>query len=277
MKHIIEQIAAKKLVDAEASIKEELYVIAESKINEVKKMMACSEQFMKTANQKKVAMNVLEQQTDADDEKQARMNVAMNRLKKMMEEDEIEEGIVDKVKKIFKPEDKPERDMRNIEGKKSSKLKIAPKKMMEQEEAGEESSMARSELQAITKDVKTIMGKIKGNKELEAWIQSKITKSADYMNAVADYMENEKEELDEATRIKIVKARIRNGQIQRRKKISNVPGYTLRSGKMTRMTAAERRRRKLGAKRAKIKKRGKMTRILMKRKRSLQKRQRLGL
>lgn len=231
MKHIIEQIANKKLVDAEASIKEELYVIAESKINEVKKMMACSEQFMKTANQKKVAKDVLEQQTDADDEKQARMNVAMNRLKKMME----------------------------------------------QEEAGEESSMARSELQAITKDVKTIMGKIKGNKELEAWIQSKITKSADYMNAVADYMENEKEELDEAARIKIVKARIRNGQIQRRKKISNVPGYTLRSGKMTRMTAAERRRRKLGAKRAKIKKRGKMTRILMKRKRSLQKRQRLGL
>jgi hypothetical protein len=121
------------------------------------------------------------------------------------------------------------------------------------------------------------MDKIKGDKELEAWIQSKITKSADYMNAVADYMENEKEELDEAARIKIIKARIRGGQIQRRKKISNVPGYSLRGGKMTRMTAAERRRRKLGAKRANIKKRGKMTRILIKRKRSLQKRQRLGL
>lgn len=230
MKHIVEQIATKDYLEAQSSIKEQLYIIAESKINEVKKMMACSEQFMKTANQKKVAMDVLEQQTDADDEKQARMNVAMHRLKGMMKEEQ---------------------------------------------ESGEESSMARSELAAIIKDAKGIMSMIKGDKELEAWVQSKITKSADYMSSVVDSMEGDK--LDEAARIKIIKARIRDGQIQRRKKLSNVPGYTLRGGKMTRMTAAERRRRKLGAKRAKIKKRGKMTRILMKRRRSLQKRQRLGL
>lgn len=230
MKHIVEQIATKDYLEAQSSIKEQLYIIAESKINEVKKMMACSEQFMKTANQKKVAMDVLEQQTDADDEKQARMNVAMHRLKGMMKEEQ---------------------------------------------ESGEESSMARSELAAIIKDAKGIMSMLKGDKELEAWVQSKITKSADYMSSVVDSMEGDK--LDEATRIKIIKARIRDGQIQRRKKLSNVPGYTLRGGKMTRMTAAERRRRKLGAKRAKIKKRGKMTRILMKRRRSLQKRQRLGL
>ena len=37
-------------------------------------------------------------------------------------------------------------------------------------------------------------------------------------------------------RIKLVKLRIRNGKIQRRKKISNVPGYTLRGGKMTKMS-----------------------------------------
>lgn len=146
-----------------------------------------------------------------------------------------------------------------------------------EEDASEESSMARSELQAMTKDAKTIMSKIKGNKELEAWTQSKITKAADYMNAVADYMEGEKEEpLDEA-RINTIKARIRGGQIQRRKKVSNVPGYTLRGGKMTRMSATERRRRRLGAKIAARKTKGKKTRILMKRKRSLQKRHRLGI
>lgn len=230
MKHIVEQIATKDYLEAQSSIKEQLYIIAESKINEVKKMMACSEQFMKTANQKKVSMDVLEQQTGSDDEKQARMNVAMHRLKGMMKEEQ---------------------------------------------ESGEESSMARSELAAIIKDAKGIMSMLKGDKELEAWVQSKITKSADYMSSVLDSMEGDK--LDEATRIKIIKARIRNGQIQRRKKVSNVAGYTLRGGKMTRMTPTERRRRKLGAKRAKIKKRGKMTRILMKRRRSLQKRQRLGL
>lgn len=86
----------------------------------------------------------------------------------------------------------------------------------------------------------------------------------------------ESEELDEA-RINIIKARIRGGVIQRRKKVSNVPGMTLRGGKLTRMSVAERRRRKLGARKAKLKLRGKQVQILRKRKLSLMKRKRLGL
>jgi hypothetical protein len=134
--------------------------------------------------------------------------------------------------------------------------------------------MARSELAAMTKDAKTIMSKIKGNKELEAWTQSKITKAADYMNAVADYMSEE--ELHEA-RIQLVKARIRGGKIQRRKKVSNVPGFTMRGGQLTRMSASERRRRKLGAKKAARKSRTKKTQMLRKRRMSLMKRKRLGI
>ena len=84
------------------------------------------------------------------------------------------------------------------------------------------------------------------------------------------------EELDEA-RISIVKARIRGGKIQRRKRVSNVPGMTLRGGTLKRMSAAERRRRKMGARRGKVKRRAKLSRSLMKRKRSLQKRKSLGL
>jgi hypothetical protein len=147
--------------------------------------------------------------------------------------------------------------------------------VLEQEESGEESSMARSELSAIVKDAKSIMSKVKGNKELEAWTQSKITKSADYMNAVADYMDNEGK-LDEA-RINIVKARIRGGVLQRRKKVSNVPGMTIRGGQLKRMSAAERRRRKLGAKKAQLKTRGKQVQVQRNRKLSLMKRKRLGL
>jgi hypothetical protein len=121
------------------------------------------------------------------------------------------------------------------------------------------------------------MSKIKGNKELEAWTQSKITKAADYLNSVADYMsEEEKESLEEA-RINIVKARVRGGKIQRRKKVSNVPGMTLRGGTLKRMSAAERRRRKMGARKGKAKRKAKLSRSLMKRKRSLQKRKSLGL
>jgi len=143
------------------------------------------------------------------------------------------------------------------------------------ESSGDESSMARSELTAIAKDAKTIMSKIKGNKELEAWTQSKITKSADYMNAVADYMEGE-DQLDEA-RIGIVKARIRGGKIQRRKRVSLVPGMTLRGGKLTRMSPAERRARKMGARKGARKSKQKQSQTLRKRKLSLMKRKRLGI
>lgn len=84
------------------------------------------------------------------------------------------------------------------------------------------------------------------------------------------------EELDEA-RIAIVKARIRGGKVQRRKKVSNVAGYTLRGGQLTRMSPAERRNRRLGQRRGKVKRRAKMAMTRIKRQRSLRKRKSLGL
>ena len=89
-------------------------------------------------------------------------------------------------------------------------------------------------------------------------------------------LKEDEEELDEA-RVNIVKARIRGGKVQRRKKVSNVPGMTLRGGQLKRMSAAERRRRKLGARKGKAKRKAKLSRSLMKRKRSLQRRKSLGL
>jgi hypothetical protein len=86
----------------------------------------------------------------------------------------------------------------------------------------------------------------------------------------------EEETLDEA-RFKIVKARVRGGKVQRRKKVSNVEGYKLHDGKLKRMSPAERRRRKLGQKRGKIKRKSKMRMAMMKRKRSLRKRSSIGL
>lgn len=86
----------------------------------------------------------------------------------------------------------------------------------------------------------------------------------------------EEEQLDEA-RIGIVKARIRGGKIERRKKVSGVEGYKLQDGKLKRMSPAERRRRKLGQKRGKLKRKAKLRQALMKRKRSLRKRASIGL
>jgi hypothetical protein len=78
-------------------------------------------------------------------------------------------------------------------------------------------------------------------------------------------------------RTKLVKVRIRGGKIQRRKKVSGVKGMTFRGGRLIRMSPAERRHRKMGARKAKIKRRGKMSIIRRKRKMSMAKRHRMGL
>lgn len=103
-------------------------------------------------------------------------------------------------------------------------------------------------------------------------------KMNEYRKAIAASLYEDKEEeiLDEGSRIRIVKARIRNGKIQRRKKVSSVGGYTMRRGKLTRMSPAERRKRKLGQRKGAIKRRGKMVQALRKRRRSLIKRRSFG-
>jgi len=99
-------------------------------------------------------------------------------------------------------------------------------------------------------------------------------------------LHEETEQLDEANRnpniirqgrTKIIKARVRGGKVQRRKKFSAVKGYTIRGGKLKRMSVQERLRRKRAQRRAKVKRRAKQARALMRRKRSLRKRASLGL
>lgn len=85
------------------------------------------------------------------------------------------------------------------------------------------------------------------------------------------------ETLEEAPRIKIIKARVRGGKVQRRKKVSGVKGMTLRGNKLVRMKPSEVRARKIGARRAKLKRRAKLARALMKRKISMRKRKAMGL
>ena len=78
-------------------------------------------------------------------------------------------------------------------------------------------------------------------------------------------------------RTKMIKVRIRNGKIQRRKKLSAVKGYTIRDGKLTRMTPMERRHRKMAAKRSKFKRKAKLRQSLRKRRMSDRKRTAMGL
>ena len=58
--------------------------------------------------------------------------------------------------------------------------------------------MAHNELATMGRAVKTLRKKIKSpNQQLPAWVQSKITKAADHIDSVADYMSGETEKVTE--------------------------------------------------------------------------------
>ena len=60
----------------------------------------------------------------------------------------------------------------------------------ESKETDHEYSMARSEISTIISAAKRLRNKLKGEGNIEAWVQSKITKAADYIDAAADYLES---------------------------------------------------------------------------------------
>jgi hypothetical protein len=53
-----------------------------------------------------------------------------------------------------------------------------------------EHSMARSEISTIISAAKRLRKKMKGEGNIEAWVQSKITKAADYLDSAADYVDS---------------------------------------------------------------------------------------
>ena len=63
----------------------------------------------------------------------------------------------------------------------------------------EEGGMSRNELSTVERAIKSLRKKIKSNnQQLPAWVQSKITKAADYIDTAADYMSGETEQVKEA-------------------------------------------------------------------------------
>ena len=55
-----------------------------------------------------------------------------------------------------------------------------------------EGDMARGELHAIISNAQDLLDQIGEKTELEAWVQSKITKAADYLSSVRNYMQGQK-------------------------------------------------------------------------------------
>lgn len=58
------------------------------------------------------------------------------------------------------------------------------------EEKDHEHSMIRSQLSTVQNAVKRLKKKMKGEGNVEAWVQSKITKASDYLDSAADYVDS---------------------------------------------------------------------------------------
>ena len=88
------------------------------------------------------------------------------------------------------------------------------KKKMSEEKKDHEYHMARSQLKTIKNAANRLekkMGK-KGEGELKAWVQSKITKAADYIDTAADYVTNEETVNEEGLRDWFGKSKSKDGK-----------------------------------------------------------------
>ena len=98
------------------------------------------------------------------------------------------------------------------------------------EEKDHEHSMARSELATIEKAVKRLKTKMKGEGNIEAWVQSKITKAADYIDSAADYLDSGEHDVGESVSFQIGSG---HRAAQRKEKSSKISSQGSTEGERT--------------------------------------------
>ena len=85
------------------------------------------------------------------------------------------------------------------ESKEYKQIKEDHKEIQSGKEKDDEGYMARSEFDTIMKAVSLLRKNIKkGNQQLPAWVQSKITKATDYIDTASDYLDSDETNVDEA-------------------------------------------------------------------------------
>ena len=128
---------------------------------------------------------------DAEDVLRGRaMNIAKKQVK-MSNEEKLKEIIKKKLMTppIKKKKAKP--DFLDLDGdgdKEESMKKAAKDKKSIKEEADYEGEMAKSELYRIIENAEELFQLLDDDTQLEGWVQSKITKAADYLNSVTQYL-----------------------------------------------------------------------------------------
>jgi len=107
----------------------------------------------------------------------------------------IEQGLLFEVEDETNKTDKTEKKKIIDVMRGKNKIELNPNM---KEEKDQEGGMAHNELATMERAVKTLRKKIKSpNQQLPAWVQSKITKAADHIDSVADYMSGETEKVTE--------------------------------------------------------------------------------
>jgi len=81
----------------------------------------------------------------------------------------------------------------------------------------------------------------------------------------------------EEGRFKIVRAKVRNGKILRRHKEAAMDGFTMRGGKVTKMSPTERRKRRLSQRKGARKRKAKRVQTRVNTKKALRKRRSMGI
>lgn len=136
------------------------------------------------------------------------MDYLTNHYKNLSEELQARLKVLEEKAKSLDPVGKEDADVNN-DGKVDSTDKylanrrkaigkaMKKKKIMKEEsdsgvEGDYEGEMTKGELQYTIQNAQEILDQLSDEDELEAWVQSKITKAADYISAVKDYMAGRK-------------------------------------------------------------------------------------
>jgi hypothetical protein len=264
MTNLINHIANKDYESANKALEENFKVILEGKLHEMKKMCAAAmEQNTHDERQKRLRMDVIEQDEPP----------ATGGFRPLNAPKSDDQEISRSMQNLNKDIQNRQNTQQNIDTERQQqRLKSGYSKLAEEDDIDEglldiakkKLTKLRSPMSRANASERPVMRNIAGRP-----IGKKL-------KIAPKNLEEETEQLDEAPRVGVVKLRVRGGKVERRKKVSNVPGMTLRGGKLTRMSPAERRRRKLGAVKAARKTKAKKAQIMRKRKISLQKRARLG-
>lgn len=120
---------------------------------------------------------------DAEDVLRGRATKVAKKQVKMKNTDRLKEIIK---KKLTKGQEKIDV---NKDGKISGEdFKMLRSKKSIKEEADYEGEMAKSELRNLIQNAQELMNSLDDDTQLEAWVQSKITKANDYLNSVTQYL-----------------------------------------------------------------------------------------